>query len=125
MPPIKAIAGLFLPYAAEHRVAVAPHAKTPMVPEFATRLVAAGAWGATVANVRQASVMLHAGIRRLIIANEVGGLSGARHLARLCLGFEASELCVFADSIDAVSALDEAWREFGPPAPLPVLIEVG
>src|SRR5689334_8933747 len=62
-------------------VAIAPHAKTPMAPALARSLVEAGAWGTTVADIRQASVMLRAGLDRLILANEVGGLGGARRLA--------------------------------------------
>ncbi len=64
---------LFLRYAREQGVAIAPHAKTPMAPDLARSLVEAGAWGTTVADIRQATVMLKAGLTRLILANEVGG----------------------------------------------------
>src|SRR5690242_12544258 len=40
---------LFLRYAREQGVQVAPHAKTPMAPDLAHALVEAGAWGTTVA----------------------------------------------------------------------------
>ena len=68
---------LMLRYAAEQGAAIAPHAKTPMAPELAASLVEAGAWGTTVADIRQAAVMLRAGLNRLILANQVGGAGGA------------------------------------------------
>ncbi|TKB05592.1 MAG: amino acid deaminase, partial [Mesorhizobium sp.] len=68
---------LFLRYAREQGALIAPHAKTPMAPDLARSLIEAGAWGTTVADIRQATVMLRAGVSRLIIANEVGGPGGA------------------------------------------------
>src|SRR5580698_4775208 len=38
-------------------VQIAPHAKTPMSPALAVSLVRQGAWGASVADLRQAEVM--------------------------------------------------------------------
>lgn len=116
---------LFLRYAREHGVSIAPHAKTPMAPDLARSLVEAGAWGTTVADIRQATVMLRAGLSRLIIANEVGGAGGASRLARLVSAWPSTELYVFADSVGAVNALAEAWRANAALAPLRVLVELG
>lgn len=116
---------LFLRYAREHGAAVAPHAKTPMAPDLARSLVEAGAWGTTVADIRQATVMLKAGLTRLIIANEVGGAGGANRLAALAGAWPDAELCVFADSVAAVQALADAWRANTNLRPLPVLVELG
>ncbi|MFK0691524.1 alanine racemase [Mesorhizobium sp. IMUNJ 23033] len=116
---------LFLRYAREQGVAIAPHAKTPMAPDLARSLVEAGAWGTTVADIRQATVMLKAGLTRLIIANEVGGTGGANRLATLAGAWPNAELHVFADSVDAVNALAGAWRASGALAPLRVLVELG
>ena len=88
---------LFLRYAREQGVAIAPHAKTPMAPDLARSLVEAGAWGTTVADIRQATVMLKAGLTRLIIANEVGGAGGASRLATLAGAWPNAELFVFAE----------------------------
>ena len=116
---------LFLRYAREQDVEVAPHAKTPMAPDLAHSLVEAGAWGTTVADVRQASVMLRAGLKRLILANEVGGAGGAGRLAALVAGFPEAELYAFVDSIAAANALATAWRESPALPPLRVLVETG
>jgi D-serine dehydratase len=116
---------LMLQYAREQGVAIAPHGKTPMVPQLARSLVEAGAWGTTVADIRQASVMLRAGLTRLILANEVGGPAGARRLAALLAARPEAEICVFADSVAAVQAYADVWCGDLALAPLRVLVEVG
>lgn len=116
---------LFMRYVGEQGAFVAPHAKTPMVPELARALVDAGAWGATVADIRQASVMARAGIRRLILANEVGGTGGARRLAAMATGLPDARVHVFADSVATVEALAAEWSRHPGLEPLPVFVEVG
>jgi len=114
-----------LAYARSAGVEIAPHAKTPMAPDLTRLIIDAGAWGATVADIRQASVMLRAGLSRLILANEVGGVGGARRLAQLVAAWPKAELSLFADSTSAVHALADAWRDHGSLPPLGVLVEVG
>jgi D-serine dehydratase len=116
---------LMLSYARSVGVEIAPHAKTPMSPGLTRLIIDAGAWGATVADIRQASVMLRAGVSRLILANEVGGVGGARRLAQLVAAWPNAELYVFADSVSAVQALAVAWRDHASLPPLRVLVEVG
>jgi D-serine dehydratase len=116
---------LFLRYAREHGAAIAPHAKTPMAPDLARSLVEAGGWGTTVADIRQATVMLKAGLSRLIIANEVGGAGGASRLAKLIGAWPGAEIYVFVDSVAIVRALADAWRGNADLAPLRVLVELG
>ena len=116
---------LMLAYARSAGVEIAPHAKTPMAPDLTRLIIDAGAWGATVADIRQASVILRAGLSRLILANEVGGVGGARRLAQLVAAWPKAELYVFANSAGAVHALADAWRDHGSLPPLGVLVEVG
>jgi D-serine dehydratase len=116
---------LMMRYVREQGVAIAPHAKTPMSPDLARALVEAGAWGTTVADIRQAAVMLRAGLLRLIVANEVGGRGGARRLAALLAARPEAEIYLFVDSVAAVEALAEAWREREELPPLRILTEVG
>ena len=89
---------------------IAPHAKTPMSVAIARRLQEAGAWGVTVADARQASVMLEGGLSRLILANQVGGAGGARRLAALLWHHPMAEVHTFVDSIEGVDALAAAWQ---------------
>lgn len=111
-------------YGERHGALLAPHVKTAMIPELAVDLIAAGGWGVTVADVRQAAVMIGAGIRRIILANEVG-IHGARRFARLAADHPEVELLVFADSVEAVEALANAWQAARPARRLVVLMEVG
>ncbi|MBP2300627.1 alanine racemase [Azospirillum picis] len=115
---------LIFAYARRHGVALAPHAKTPMAPQIATGLVEAGAWGATVANLQQASVLLRAGVTRLILANEIGGRASGERLGALLAAHPVAHLHAFADSPAAVETLAAAARRAGG-RPLPVLVEVG
>ena len=89
---------------------IAPHAKTPMSVAIARGLQEAGAWGVTVADARQASVMLEGGLSRLILANQVGGPGGARRLAALLWHHPMAEVHTFVDSVEGVDALASAWQ---------------
>lgn len=106
-------------------IEIAPHAKTPMSTAIARALISSGAWGTTVADIRQTSVFLKAGLSRLVIANETGGLAAARRLAAAVAAFPAAELHIFVDSIDAVDALRQAWSERDDLPALGLLIEFG
>ena len=114
-----------LRYAREQDVDIAPHAKTSMAPDLAKALIEAGAWGATVADIRQAAVLLRAGVKRLILANEVGGHGGASRLAALLAAWPEAEFYAFVDSVAAAQAYAEAWRRQPAVRPLRVLIELG
>ena len=84
------------------------HAKTPMSPQIVQRLLDAGAWGATVANLQQAAVLLRAGVRRLMLGNEIGGLASGARLGQLLAAYPDARLLAFADSADTVRALAAA-----------------
>jgi D-serine dehydratase len=115
---------LFLRWCKSTGVTVAPHAKTPMSPELARSLRAAGAWGTTVANIQQAAVLLASGERRLLLANEIGGLAAGRRLGALLSAYPEVEIHAFADSPAAVAALAEAAR-IAKRSELSVLVELG
>ena len=110
-------------WCAARGVALAPHAKTTMLPRVIERQLAAGAWGVTVANARQARVALACGARRVVIANEV---TVAADLAWVCsqnAGGDA-EVIFCVDSLEVLALAEvEHLRAGGPP--LPVLVEVG
>jgi D-serine deaminase-like pyridoxal phosphate-dependent protein len=116
---------LMMAYVRSHGIDIAPHAKTPMSPDLARNLIEAGAWATTVADIRQATVMVRAGLTRLILANETGGAGGAGRLAAFMKSYPQTELYVFADSVAFITALAEAWRAVPGLAPLPILVEAG
>ena len=112
-------------YVHERGVEIAPHAKTPVCPDLARDLVESGAWGTTVADLRQAAVMIRAGLSRFILANEVGGSPGAARLSAFLAANPRCEIFVFVDSVSGVSALTDAWSMVPGLPPIPVLIEIG
>ncbi|ULJ75686.1 alanine racemase [Rhizobium gallicum] len=116
---------LMMAFVKSHGAEIAPHAKTPMSTALAHALLAAGAWGTTVADIRQAAVLLKAGQRRLIIANEIGGAAGARRLAALLADYPDAEFHVFVDSTVLVDALRSAWQQRADLPPLGLLVEFG
>jgi D-serine deaminase-like pyridoxal phosphate-dependent protein len=112
--------GAMAEWCSSRGIRLAPHAKTTMVPRVMERQLAAGAWGLTVANVRQARVALACGASRVVIANEV---TVAADLAWICSQPDADILfCV--DSLEGLARAESAVRSSGG-RPLPVLIEVG
>ncbi|RWX81626.1 amino acid deaminase [Neorhizobium lilium] len=116
---------LMMRYVKAHNIEIAPHAKTPMSTDLAKSLVAAGAWGTTVADIRQASVMLKAGLKRLILANEIGGPAAARRLAALLARHPEAEISIFVDSPELVAALASAWKGRTDLPVLGLLVETG
>ncbi|WP_172327899.1 amino acid deaminase [Mangrovicoccus sp. HB161399] len=129
LPDFDANAAAMMDLLAAEGGLIAPHAKTPMSVDLARRLEEAGAWGATVADARQASVMLEGGLQRILLANGVGGRGGARRLARLMRHHRRAELHVFVDSAVAVRELAAAWAAeaaiAGTMPPLGLLAELG
>lgn len=112
-------------YVKSHGIEIAPHAKTPMSPALSGALLAAGAWGTTVADIRQAAVLLKAGQSRLILANEIGGPAAARRLAALLSGYPDAEVHVFVDSVPLAEALRDAWQLRKDLPPLGLMVELG
>lgn len=122
---LEANSNAFLRFCAENGVLVAPHAKTPMIPEILTSLVAKGAWGLTAASTQQLAILLRSGVRRIILAAPPGGAAGCRHLAALIAGEGAeAEIHVFIDSVAGAESLAKALEAADAP-PVRVLVEAG
>src|SRR5262245_60391317 len=96
-----------------------PHTKAIKTPALARRLLDAGAFGVTCAKLGEAEVLAAAGIRDLLIANEVVGPVKMRRLAALA---RQADPIVAVDCDAHVAALDAAAREAG--VRLRVVIEV-
>ena len=116
---------LMVGYCADQGVSHAPHVKTPLSPQIAARQLAAGAWGLTVADVRQAAVMYAIGARRLILANEVVDAASAQRLAGMLAADPGLELYCLIDSAVGARLLDDCLAVTHPSQPARVLIELG
>src|SRR5215813_1963113 len=96
-----------------------PHTKAHKTPELAKMQLAAGAIGITCAKVGEAEVMAAAGIRDILIANQI---VGAAKIERLVSVAAQADPIVCVDSVDNARELDETFRRAG--RRLRVLIEV-
>jgi len=102
-----------------HGVGWRPHSKAHKTPEIARMQLEAGAIGITCAKVGEAEVMAAAGIRDILIANQI---VGAAKIERLVAVADRADPIVCVDSVENASELDAAFRRAG--KPLRVLIEV-
>src|SRR5262249_4470298 len=107
-------------YCREHGVNLRPHAKihkaTPIV---AWKQLRAGAIGITASKLSEAEVLASAGIRDILIANQV---VGARKIRRLINLAASTDLIVAVDSVDNVQEISQAARAKG--TTVGVLVEV-
>jgi D-serine deaminase-like pyridoxal phosphate-dependent protein len=93
-----------------HGVAWRPHAKAHKTPEIAQMQVAAGAIGITCAKVGEAEVMASAGVRDILIANQIVGPIKIGRLVQLA---DNADPIVCVDSVDNLIELDAAFRKAG------------
>jgi D-serine deaminase-like pyridoxal phosphate-dependent protein len=122
---VDANTALMAGWAASHGVLLAPHGKTTMAPGLWSRFLAAGAWGVTLATPWQVQVARSAGVRRILLANELVDPVGIRWIAEELARDPWFELVCWADSVAAVQALDEVAAEVPSERSLPVLVELG
>lgn len=103
-----------------NNVQLAPHGKTTMAPQLFAAQQLSGAWGLTVATPLQAVVAHRFGIKKLLIANQVGDKIGVKALADILAKDAEAEIMVLADSIEGVALLSGPRQR-----PIGVLVEVG
>ncbi|MSS70922.1 MAG: DSD1 family PLP-dependent enzyme [Candidatus Latescibacteria bacterium] len=96
-----------------------PHTKGIKTPAIAHMLLRAGASGVTCAKLGEAEVMAAAGVRDILIANQI---VGAQKIARLVNLRQRADVVVAVDGVENIEALDRAAREKG--VRLRVVIEV-
>ncbi len=108
-------------FADRRGVALAPHGKTTMTPRFFQWQQAAGAWGLSVATVPQAQAAADAGIKRILMANQLVGLANRTAVSELLA--DGCEFYCLVDSVDNVRQLGEYFADRN--QRLSVLIEIG
>jgi len=96
-----------------------PHTKGIKVPAIAHKLLAAGAIGITCAKLGEAEVMVAAGIKDILIANQITGKHKLPRLANLC---RQADVKVAVDSARNVAALGAAAVTYG--TEIGVLVEL-
>lgn len=98
---------------------VRPHTKTHKSPVLAHKQIQAGARGITCAKLGEAEVMAAAGIRDILIANQIVGTEKIARLANLA---HHCDIMVAVESLENVNDLSAAAKAVG--STIRVLIEV-
>lgn len=96
-----------------------PHLKTHKTPIIAQKQIAAGAIGITCAKLGEAETVIHAGIRDVLIANQI---IGAHKIARLINLAKHAEIMVAVDNPENVEAIATAASAKG--VTIRILVEV-
>ena len=101
---------------------LAPHGKTSMTPALFRRQLEQGAWGLTLASAVQTCTAYAAGVRRVLMANQLVGRANMALIAQL-QDDPAFEFHCMVDHPDNVAALGAFFAERG--QRLNVMIEYG
>ena len=99
-----------------------PHTKGIKVPAIAHKLLDAGAIGITCAKLGEAEVMAAAGIKDILVANQI---VGAQKIARLVNLRAQADVKVAVDSFDNVTAIGKAAQAKGTKIGVVVEIDSG
>ncbi len=113
-------------FANSQGVKLAPHGKTTMVPAFFKQQLASGAWALTLATAPQVAAAHHAGVARVIMANQLVGKRNMAIISELLATESAGqpfEFYCLVDSVDNVRQLGEFFAQTQ--QTLQVLLEVG
>ena len=118
---------LMAAYCREHGVSLAPHTKTPVSPQIASRQLEAGAYGLSVATIHQARVMRASGAGRILLANQLLERDSIEWVWRELGSDPSFEFTSLIDSLHGLQLL-EATLQQQPPSPnrkWQVLLEMG
>jgi D-serine deaminase-like pyridoxal phosphate-dependent protein len=105
-----------------HGVAWRPHSKAHKTPEIAQMQIAAGAIGVTCAKLGEAEVMAAAGIRDILIANQI---VGPIKIARLVQLADHADPIVCVDSVENLIELDVAFTNASKPLRVAIEVNIG
>lgn len=112
-------------YCKRHNVSHAPHAKTPVAPQIASRQLAAGAWAISVANFHELRLFRRMGLRRILMANELLEPGPLAWVAREMTADPSFEFFCLVDSERGIDLMETHLTEAGFKGKLPVLVELG
>ena len=113
-------------YLARTGVSIAPHGKTTMAPQLFSLQLEDGAWGMTAATIAHVQLYRRAGVRRIIVANQV---IGTHDLDVLLDEIHSDPSCDIYFLLDSVAGFERAFECASTCRrrirPLRVLLEVG
>ena len=106
----------------KHGINWRPHVKGNKTVEIVRKELAAGAIGITCAKIGEAEVMADAGVRSMLIANEI---VGEGKVARLVALQDRAEVIVGVDSIANAAPIATAAERAGKVVPVVIEVDVG
>jgi D-serine deaminase-like pyridoxal phosphate-dependent protein len=106
----------------ENGVGWRPHTKAHKTPQIAHMQLAAGAIGITCAKLGEAEVMAHAGIRNILIANQIVGETKVRRLIELV---DSADPIVAVDGVQNIDALAREARDRGKRLKVAIEVDIG
>jgi D-serine deaminase-like pyridoxal phosphate-dependent protein len=112
-------------YCRDNGVDLAPHGKTTMAPRIFERQVAAGAWAITAATAAHVAVYRAAGIRRILLANELVDPGAIDWLLADLAADPGFDFLCYVDSVAGVRLLADGLANRSIGRPFDVLVEIG
>ena len=106
----------------ERGVSWRPHVKVHKTPAIAHKQLATGAIGVACAKLGEAEVLADAGIRDIMVANQIVGPIKTRRLAALC---RHADVIVAVDDPGNVAELDAVARDHGVRPRVVVEVDIG
>lgn len=110
-------------YADRHHVNLRPHTKTHKTPELALKQQEFGCKGIAVAKVGEAEVMAEAGLKDILIANEIVGEKKYQRIQKLAE--KGIDIKFGLDSIAQAELIEKSFEKASKPAQCVIEIEVG
>jgi D-serine dehydratase len=108
----------------KYNVKLAPHGKTTMSPKLFHKQLEHGAWGITLATVQQVQVAYSAGVRRILMANQLIGKTNMTIIQQLIDDDPNFDFYCLIDSSTNVEQLGNFFKN-NKQKPLQVLLEIG
>jgi D-serine deaminase-like pyridoxal phosphate-dependent protein len=112
-------------YCRDNAVDLAPHGKTTMAPQIFERQLAAGAWAITAATAGHLAVYRAAGIRRILLANELVDTGAIDWILAELAADPGFDFLCYVDSVEGVRLLADGLAKRPIGRPLDVLVEIG
>ena len=106
-------------------IAHAPHGKTTLSPQLFAMQLNGGAWGMSVATMKQVLLCTQWGIWKIILANQLVNPSDIALAVKLLEEYTSLELYFLLDSTAQLDIIVDAVRPLAMTRPLTALIELG
>jgi D-serine deaminase-like pyridoxal phosphate-dependent protein len=112
-------------YCADAGVSLAPHGKTTMAPQLFARQLEAGCWGITAATITHVRVYRAFGVPTVLMGNELIDPDALAWIAAEQRADPGFRFLCFADSVEAVDAMQNALEAAHAPRPIDVVLDLG